>query len=323
MASLSTTLTALAAPRRSAPIAAVLTTLVGVQLWYGDPSAALVPAGMSVAFVVLAPWSWRALQVAGRMRIGGGTVFVAQAIAVVAVFGIALPRAIELGPTFLTDRGSLAIAGVLYVVGGWGLGRDIDLEHDLEHVRLKATRAHLDPHFLYNTLNAIAEWCTEDPRIAEQAIIRLADMLRATLEALEQRTWPMSRELALVEDLVELHRLRDAEAFTATLDIDPCVAAIEVPPLIVVAIVENAVKHGPRAGHRGALEIQIRRTRDGVRCEVENPGSFSPVRAGRGRGLATLRTRLALAYGRGARFSIAPVGSDRTRAILDLVQDPA
>ena len=301
MARFATTLTALAQPRRAIPIAVVIAVLVAVELHYGDWQTALVPLGMSLAFVGLAPWSWQVL----RGSLAGMALYVAGAVAVIAAFGIGLPRALELGPTFLTDAGSLAIAGVLYAVGGWGLGRDIEWELDLEHTRLKAIRAHLDPHFLYNTLNAIAEWCREDPRVAEEATTRLADMLRAILEGLEQRRWPLAKELALVEDLLELHHLRDAEAFTYSID---AVRDGDIPPLVLVSLVENAIKHGPRAGHRG--EIRVRVTPE--RCEVTNPGPYAP--AGTGHGLATLRKRLALD---GGRFTIAGDG-DRTRAVLVL-----
>ncbi|MEJ7597727.1 MAG: histidine kinase [Kofleriaceae bacterium] len=304
MAHFATTLSALATPRRSLPIAAVVASLVAVELYYGDWRTALVPLGMSVSFVVLAPWSWRA----SRGPIGVAR-YLVGAVVVVAAFGFALPWALDLGPTFLTDPGSLAIASVLYCVGGWGLGRDIELEQDLEVVRLKAIRVHLDPHFFHNTLNAIAEWCAEDPRVAEEATTRLADMLRAILEGLELRRWPLARELALVKDLLELHRLRDAEAFTTRIEAD---ASGDVPPLVLVSLVENAIKHGPRAGHRGEITVRVTRDRN-LTCVVTNPGAYAPQGRG-GRGLDTLRKRLAVD---GGRFAIVADG-ERTRATLEL-----
>jgi len=306
MASFTTTLNALAAPRRALPIAAMIAALVAVELAYGDLRSALVPFGMALGFLALGPWTWRAL-LATRVDIVRLAAYAGGGALVVAAFGVALPYALGLGTTFFTDPGSLAIAGVLYLVGGWGLGRDIELEQDLEHVRLKAIRAYFDPHFLYNTLNTIAEWCREDPVVAEDATIRLAAMLRATLEALEQRTWPIAREVALAEDLVELHRLRDPDAFTATFEV---AGDGEIAPLVLVTLVENALKHGPRAGHRGPIAIRV----TPHRLEVENPGGYTPTRGGRG--IATLRSRLAIAYGDGARFSIG--GTDRTRAVLEL-----
>jgi two-component system, LytTR family, sensor histidine kinase AlgZ len=314
MADFATTLRALLAPRRSVPIAMVVLALVAVQVRYGTPRAALVPLGMSLAFVALGPWSWRVLLARGPSLLGAG-VFAAGTAAVVAVFGVVLPQLLATGPTFLTDEGSLVVASVLYCVGSWGLGRDIELEHDLAHVRLKTIRTHLDPHFLYNTLNAIMEWCAEDPRVAEEAIGRLATLLRTTLDALEQRAWPIANEIALIEDLLELHRIRDREAFTAEVACDPAVTTTAVPPLVLVTLVENAIKHGPRAGHRGRIDVRIASTPRGVRCEIENPGGFVP---GRGRGLATVRSRLELAYGRRASFAIASTDGERTRAVVEI-----
>jgi two-component system sensor histidine kinase AlgZ len=317
MATFWSTLIALTAVRRSVPIALTVAALIAVQLHYGDGRAALVPAGMSLGFVGLAPWAWRTL-LASQITPARVAGYVVLAILVVGAFGVGLPAALDIGPTFLTDSGSLSIAAMLFLVGGWGLGRDIELEQDLEHLRLKAVRAHLDPHFLYNTLNAIAEWCREDPAVAEEATTSLADILRSTLDALELRSWPIARELAMVDDLLALHRIRDPEAFTANVVIDPGVAALELPPLVLVGIVENAIKHGPRNGHRGPIAIAVTAIDGGVRCEVDNPGRFAPAAGHAGRGLQTLRARLALAYGRRARFTIATLDTDRTRAVLDL-----
>lgn len=317
MASLSTTLSALAAPRRSLPIAGVIAVLVVVQVAYGSWRAGLIPAAMSLGFLLLAPWSWRVL-----LASGGGVLahlgYAAGAGVVVAVTGLGVPWALGLDATFLTDPGSLAISFVLYLVGGWGLGRDLELEQSVEHLRLQAIRVHLDPHFLYNTLNAIAEWCGEDAQVAEEATLRLAELLRATLEALELRRWPLHRELALVRALLELHRIRDHEAFAFQLEVEPATEAVEVAPLLLVSVVENALKHGPRSGHRGVIAVRVNKQGRGLRCQVENPGAFSPSPGHAGRGLHTLRARLAFSYGRDFRFSIGPLEGQRTRAALEL-----
>jgi two-component system, LytTR family, sensor histidine kinase AlgZ len=322
-----TTLRALAAPRRAVPIAAVSLALVAVQLYYhGTWRAALVPAALVGSFVLLAPWGWRRLLAEGT-SLSGGISYGLFAVVVVAACGVALPHALGLGQTYFTDVGSLGISVVLFVVGGWGLGRDIELERGLEHARLLALHTHLDPHFLYNTLNAIAEWCAEDAAVAEEAITRLAGMMREMLAGLELSRWPLARELALATDLLELHRLRDPGALEISVALPEALAALEVPPLVVLALVENAVKHGPRAGHHGRIEVTV--TRDAaasparVRCVVENPGPFAPAppSGGSGHGLRTLRRRLAHAYRGAAALQIGPAGDaagPRTRATLAL-----
>jgi len=329
-----TTLRALAAPRRAVPIAAVALALVAVQLYYASSlRPALVPLALIACFVVLAPWSWR-LWLGERATVSagaGGAAYALLALAVVVLCGIALPRALGLGPTYFTDAGSLGISAVLYAVGGWGLGRDIELERGLEHARLLALHTHLDPHFLYNTLNAIAEWCAEDAAVAEEAVVRLAAMLRELLAGLELTSWPLHRELALATDLLELHRLRDPGAFDVQLTVDESARDLAVPPLLVLALVENAVKHGPRAGHRGSIALEISLREDGaiLRCRVENPGPFAPqaaAAAASGHGLRTLRRRLSHAYRGRASLQLSELSelspldapSPRTRALLEL-----
>lgn len=307
------TLRALAAPRRSIPIVAVVAAITGVQLFYmRDPITAVAPLGMSAAFVLVMPWAWRVLLAPDRAVPPwlGAVVYAGLAGAVVGVFGAG--ASLVIGPTFLTDGGSLAVAGVLVLVGGWGLGRDIELELDLEHAQLKAIRAHLDPHFLFNTLNAIAEWCAEDPAVAEDATLRLAALLRDLLDGLERRTWPLGRELSLVRDFLELHRVRDRDAFTYTLPTDDTSSDAAVPPLVLLSLVENAVKHGPRKGHRGAIVLRVEHA-PRLRVEIENPGPFAPTSAGRG--LAQVRKRLAHAK---ARLEIRALDDNRTLAAVSL-----
>ncbi len=301
------TLTALLPLRRSLPLAAIIVTLAIVQVTYmRDLRTALVPLGMGVGFLVLAPWSWRAFHGSAV----GWAIYVALPVLVIGLFGAVLPWALGMGPTYITDPGSLVVAVVVWCVGGWGLGRDIDLELDLEHAQLKSIKTHLDPHFLFNTLNAIAEWCVEDPAVAEDATLRLAAMLRDILEGLERRTWPLERELAVVRDLLELHRIRDQDAFTYSLPEAPP-GSPEVPPLVLVSLVENAVKHGPRKGHKGPIAVRV--TASPLRLEVENPGTFAPSEPGRG--LAMVRQRLALSYGTRGQLAISGQG-DRTLAVI-------
>lgn len=314
MAILSSTLRALVAPRRLVPVLLVAAVLVAVQASYGpDPRAALVPLAMTLGFLLLAPAIWRAVLARSPRSPLGLLLFAASAGFVVGVAGVLLPRALSLGPTFLTDAGSLVVAAVLYLAGGWGLGRDIELELDLVHSQLVAVRAHFDPHFLYNTLNAIAEWCREDPVQAEDAILRLSALLEGVFTGLSSRAWPLARELALIEDFVALHRVRDPGALTLVIEAGD--REVQVPPLALLVLIENAVKHGPRRGHRGELRVQVLAEGAGLRVTVENPGPYSPGEPGRG--LALLRQRLAAAYGARARLTLAAVG-ERTRATLEL-----
>ena len=217
----------LTAPRRSGPILLVGLPLLSAQLVYtGTVDALLVGLVMVGGFLLAGPAGWRVLVSqgeAGRVSPPGALAFAGLGAGVVGLSGVALPVGMGLPPTFFTDPSSLAIMLALFWVGGWGLGRDIDLGINLERERarvadlarereraeLLAVRSHLDPHFLFNSLNAIAEWCNEDPAVAEEALLRLATMLRTVLHGVQAATWPLSRELALVDDLIAMHEVRD------------------------------------------------------------------------------------------------------------------
>ncbi|MEM9461919.1 MAG: histidine kinase [Myxococcota bacterium] len=342
---LRSTLRALLVPQRLVPIALLGAVLVVAQWRFSlDPGATPLGLLMCLAFVLVAPVSWRALfpptldarptfaAPFGRLIVYGIT-----GVGTVLLVGWALPQRLGIGPTFMTSDVSLLVSLALFWVGGYGLGRHIDLESSLaierarvaelaaeaERAQLLALRSHLDPHFLFNTLNAIAEWCREDGEVAEQATLRLSQMLRTVLVATREPAWPLRRELDLAQTLLDLHRIRDPERFTlecSSLDEAP---AVKVPPMILLPLVENAAKHGPNAGHRGAIALRVRvdpHVGDGrLRLEVENPGPFGGEREG-GEGLSQVRRRLAHAYGGSASLTVQARG-DRTLACIALPLD--
>ncbi|MFT3771124.1 MAG: histidine kinase, partial [Minicystis sp.] len=222
----------------------------------------------------------------------------------------------------------------LYWIGGWGLGRDINLEERLEAQRrraetlareaeraqLLALRAHLDPHFLFNTLNAIAEWCRVDGAVAEQAVLRLSDMLRAVLAGVRAEWWSLAEELSLVDAVFELHKMRDPARFTLRRDVNPGALASLVPPLVLLPLAENAMKHGPAAGYEGEVVLAIARDVNGLKIALENPGPYAGPRAGSD-GVPTVEKRLLLAYEGRARLAITGEG-DRTRVLVELPEAP-
>lgn len=328
------TLRALVQPKRLVPIAVVAAPLlVAQQQLSRPPEAFLIGLGLCLAFVFVAPLSWRVLfpeGATGPALAARLLLYAAIGCGVILSLGVALPRLLDIGPTFLTLRSSLAVTLALFLVGGWGLARDVSFEHRLERERarsealareaeraqLLALRAQLDPHFLFNTLNAIAEWCRQDGAVAERAVLQLAAMLRSVLDGVRAPTWPLEDELALVDALFALHLLRDASLFTLRREIDPALLQVAVPPLVLLPLAENAVKHGPSRGLRGELALVVRREGDALVVELENPGPPGPPREGSA-GLPDLERRLALAYDGAARLELRPAGSG-TRASLRL-----
>ncbi|NOY27266.1 MAG: sensor histidine kinase, partial [Oligoflexia bacterium] len=308
------TLRALAEPRRAVPIGVVSAAMIYAQQWFTrDLLAVALAFAMASYFLAVAPWAWRRLFPPGApIRLDRLALYVIIG-GVPSVMGWLVPRWSGLGATFLTAGVNALVVATLFWVGGWGLARDIDLEGGMlraqaraedmarqaEQAQLLALRAHLDPHFLFNTLNAIAEWTREDPAVAEAAILRLSKLLRQVTEGVRVPSWPLARELDLARAVWDLYAIRDPERFVIQWQVPQPVPAVEVPPLVLLPVVENAVKHGPAAGHNGVLRLEVQ----GHRVTVSNPGPYTGPRRG-GEGLELVRRRLHLACGDAARFDI-------------------
>lgn len=321
----SDTLSGLLRPRRAAAIAAVVLPMLYAQAAWNIDAIRGVEAGLllSGGTLLLAPAAWRVL--APRGPVGLAAYGLLGAVSVVLLAGV-LPRWGGFEDRFLSQPISFPFLLGLFGVGGYGLGQDIEAERrlaaetaraaelarDKERAELLALRAQLDPHFLFNTLNAIAEWCVQDPVQAEQAILRLSGVLRTLQGAVRRPLWPLAEELDLCRAVLDLHRVRDPGRYTSQLRGDA--PDIQVPPMILLPLVENAIKHGPAAGNPGEVLVTVATQGDGVRVEVDNPGTYAGPRVG-GEGLGLVRRRLALSYGERARLEIAGE-SGRTRATL-------
>jgi LytS/YehU family sensor histidine kinase len=272
-----------------------------------------------VAFCLVAPAGYRLLARSTGSVWLGHLFYVL--LCATTVFGVvALARSgLGLAWTYVVDPSSLGILWVLFLVGGWGLARDIELEagfvaerqraerlaESAERAPLLALRAHLDPHFLFNTLNAIAEWCREDPAVAEAATLKLASMLRTMLGGIRSPSWPLATEIELARSLFDLYAIRDRARFRFRIDAPDPLPDVQVPPMLFLPLVENAVTHGPSAGHSGEVVVRLRRDTDAPHVlEIEDRESqrFGGRRAG-GEGIAMVERRLALAYGGRARLS--------------------
>jgi hypothetical protein len=319
---------ALLHPRRLLPILVVSLPMVIAQgQWSDDPLAVALGVVMALGFVAVAPVSYRILFPDGLDLSHGAVRVVLYSLVGIGTslgIGIGLPKLLGMGYTFLTDRTSLMVTTAMFLVGGWGLGRDVGFEQrvarltqEAERAQLLALKSHLDPHFLFNTLNAIAEWCRIDGEVAERAVLSLSSMLRTMLDGVRAPLWPLERELELARRLFELHLLRDRALFTLDQRLPSPLPAVHVPPMCLVTLVENAVKWGPGAGHRGPLLLEVQCTATSVVIALENPGPYAGPRAGSA-GLPTLEQHLRLAFGARAHFHIGAVGEHRTRATLTL-----
>jgi uncharacterized protein YjeT (DUF2065 family) len=316
----------------------VSTPMVATERYARDSLAMPLAVCLCIAFVLLGPASWRALfpedeQVsAGPLRLIG---FAAVGVGTTYFLGNLVPAVVRMRPTFLTSDTNLVIMSALFCVGGWGLGRDVGLEESLareraraeamsreaERAQLLALRSHLDPHFLFNTLNAIAEWCRQDGVTAERAVLQLSSMLREVLAGVREPLWPLARELELLRTLFSLHLLRDPNLFTLEWRVPESTDTVMVPTLILLPLAENAVKHGPAAGHRGVISVEVAVGEASIDVTLENPGPYRGPRPG-SEGVPTVEKRLRLAFAKDAAVTLEDVGG-RTRTRLAMPRSHA
>jgi len=171
-------------------------------------------------------------------------------------------------------------------------------------------QSQIHPHVLFNALNGLAELVHKDPKAAEKAVRHLSDLLRRILVASEHMRLPLGEERMIVADFLALESIRLGNRLQVIWEWDEELDSIEIPPLLLQPLVENAIKHGIAPSIPGGDLIIRARTQGGaVVLEVWNAGiPFRTTGAGHGIGLDNLRSRLALHFGSGASLSIGPSG---------------
>jgi signal transduction histidine kinase len=187
---------------------------------------------------------------------------------------------------------------------------------------LAGLRAQLEPHFLLNTLNAIAGLITEDPKEARRLLVCLGDLLRDALRD-EGEMQTLDSHLAWLKRYAEILETRHRGALVFRWSVDPAMHDVLVPRLLLQPLLENAVKHGAlRRADGGEVTVHIESGSDAsVVCTIEDngPGISAELREG-AFGLQSVRRRLELRYPERSRFVIES-SSEGTRSIVCLPRE--
>lgn len=182
--------------------------------------------------------------------------------------------------------------------------RAAHLETSLAQAQLRSLRAHLQPHFLFNTLHSISALVHTDPPRADRMIARLSDLLRQTMDPDAPQEVTLAEELELLARYVDLQEMRFGDRLRFQLDATPDSLSWRVPHMVLQPLVENSIRHAVAdrpAG--GAIEIRARVEATGLVLEVldDGPGPAlgdSAAAAARpGLGLASTRARVRALYG--------------------------
>lgn len=205
--------------------------------------------------------------------------------------------------------------------------RTSQLESQLAQSRLQALRMQLHPHFLFNTLHAIATLMHRDVNAAEQMLTRLSELLRLTLEEEGADRVSLDRELDILRRYLAIEEVRFGDRLEVVIDAaDDCRDAL-VPNLLLQPLAENAVRHGisARAG-TGRITVRARREGDTLVLDVSDDGPGFPDTTDRtGVGLANTHARLGQLYGRAAHVAIEnpPDGGARVRIAIPFEREEA
>ncbi|HZE23546.1 MAG TPA: histidine kinase [Blattabacteriaceae bacterium] len=183
------------------------------------------------------------------------------------------------------------------------------METDLANAQLQVLNMQLHPHFLFNTLHSISTLISEDPQAARQMVLKLSDLLRASLNKIDQLAVPLQQELELLECYISIEQTRFKDRLAIEKEIDSTALACEVPTMILQPLVENAVRHGI-GKHRQADRISIIAQRSNGRLLLEVKNCIGSVENGgpapaRGIGLTNTRARLEQLYGNQHSLEIA------------------
>jgi hypothetical protein len=298
----------------------VIYAFLGLSAWYPCRAVPLgrSPIARSVATHLLAALLTSAVWV----LLGAG-------LARVLAF---LPGLREVPPRYASQVPALFSVGVLlylvssalhYVLLAFEGSRDAERrEAELRvlarDAQLKALKAQLHPHFLFNSLHSVGALTMKDPARAREMCTRLAEFLRKSLAVGESESIPLLEEMALAKAYLAVEALRFGPRLAIEEDVD-LADACEIPPLLLQPLVENAVRHGiGRRVEGGAIRLEARQTGRRLRIVIENPcDPDAPPARGTGLGLANVRARLAARYGPDAIFAARHL-KDRYLVVLSL-----
>jgi two-component system, LytTR family, sensor kinase len=173
--------------------------------------------------------------------------------------------------------------------------RNAQLQAELAQAQLHALRTQLQPHFLFNTLNAISALALSNPILARTMISRLSDLLRLSLQESHALCITIARELQFLDCYLAIQQIRFKDRLNLQLHVGADVSNAMAPHFILQPLVENALNHGILPGHRGGtLRITIERAGEELRLLIEDDGQGLPQCGVReGIGLGNTRARLA------------------------------
>ncbi|MFN0068320.1 MAG: sensor histidine kinase [Limisphaerales bacterium] len=237
-------------------------------------------------------------------------------------FAVFEPLLVKTAPYSLLVYG--AIVGVRHAATYYRRAQDrelraAELEKRLAEARLHALQMQLNPHFLFNTLNAVATLMRRDVPAADRVLVRLGDLLRHALDRTDRQEVPLREELAFLDRYLEIEQTRFGPRLQVERDLDPSVLDAPVPNLLLQPLVETAIKHGvEKQAKPGVIRLTARRDDGVLELIVADNGPGLPAGGvPRARiGLANTQERLAQLYGAAGSLGLRGREGGGTEAVV-------
>ncbi|HVA54449.1 MAG TPA: histidine kinase [Gammaproteobacteria bacterium] len=219
--------------------------------------------------------------------------------------------------------------GFAMYLGVWGIcqtglfWRDyMHARHELVRAELRRLRTQLNPHFLFNTLNAISELGYENPEAADRTITQLSGLLRKSLDDSHQQEIALRDEVDFLERYLAIQQTLLQDRLHVKLEISDDTLNARVPGMILQPLVENAVTHGIRRSGTGHITVRSRRRGELLVIEVEDNGwglvIAHPHKSGAGIGINNTRARLRYLYGEFASLELRSRPGEGLTACLNI-----
>ena len=198
------------------------------------------------------------------------------------------------------------------------------LGENLAQLRLQTLRMQINPHFLFNSLNAVCVLVNKNEReSAVEMINKMSGFFRRTLDGSGEQWVPLDAELGMVEEYLAIAKFRFGERLRIRQECEPAARAVKIPSMLLQPLVENAVVHGV-AEHPGACELTVACSLRGGRLtiEISDDGAGSPPRSDpafkEGVGLRNVRQRLEQLYGADHSFEFTSAPGRGARVTIDV-----
>ncbi|MBL7732873.1 MAG: histidine kinase [Chitinophagaceae bacterium] len=189
------------------------------------------------------------------------------------------------------------------------------LEALVKELELQTIKAHINPHFIFNSLNSIRALVDENPQRARKAVTELSNILRSSMQVEKVETVPLEKELNIVKDYLALENMRFEDRLRVEYDIDEDTLNQPVPPMMLQTLVENAIKHGiSKQISGGVVKVSSRFQGDFHELTVLNTGQLKGTMNNEGFGLSSTTNRLSLLYGDKAAFNIKQINGSLVEA---------